>query len=127
MRRHRFAGRRKRARIQVRQVGHFALTDEPHGLQGGATGSDRRDRIGQLALDDQQPRAAIAEDVFELGAARSGVDGNGDRPEPSTAEDAEEEFQAVATHDGNAVAGLGPCLCESAGVAGRRSPNVGVR
>ena len=80
----------------------------------------------QLALDDDEPRAAIAENVLELCAARSGIDGNGDGAEPGAAQNREKNLGAVAAHDGDAIAGLDAGSRQRGRIAGGGVAGLGV-
>ena len=92
--------------VEVRGVVRRTIAHEPQRFERELLDRQHRQRRRQLALDNQEPRAAIAENVFELRAARGGVDRNGDGAEPAASEDRQEEFGAVAAHDGDPVAGL---------------------
>ena len=58
----------------------------------------------RCGLDDEQPRAAVGEQVADLRPHRRGVDRHRDRADPAAAEDDLEQLGAVAAHHRDAVA-----------------------
>ena len=100
----------------MRQVRPLPVTDQPQRFKSDPLARQRRKHGRQSALDDHQARTAIAEDVLELRASRSGIDRNSDRTQPAAAKNCEQQFRPVAAHDGDPVAGLDTCLRERAGI-----------
>ena len=69
-----------------------------------ADGRDERgDALREFAVVDQRARAAVGEDVEDLGRREARVDGHEDGAQLRAPEQRREEFGAVLAHEGDAV------------------------
>ena len=104
MRGNRLARRGQRRDSIVRGNLEVRLADDPKPIQRRSAAPGRDDGREEFRVDDREPRAAIAEDVLELRAARGGVDRNRDDPRPGASEIDLHQRGSVAADDGDPVA-----------------------
>ena len=78
---------------------------------------ERRQRLGQAGRRDQQPRAGVVGDVFDLARMQSGIGRHRAQPGRPAAEQQLEELAAILQAKQHAVAGR-----EAAGPQARRRP-----
>ena len=124
--RHALLRPRKRRGRKVFHAWGRPFADQPQGLERHARAVQRREHGHQFALDDHEPRAAIAENVLQLRAARGGIDRHRDGAEPAAAQDRQQKLGAIAAHDGDAIARLDPGSGQCGTVAGCRLGCFGI-